>query len=137
MVFTESWTHEILTMQTPGTSGDRGDIPAGEDAENVVSMMTFSHAGGAVGKVTTTSTPAGFAGLGKRNTREYTNCANCHNATATAKAAPLAMNFNTPESPWWKWPVVAISLGITGFVLFQFWPVVVMVIRFFARRIEK
>lgn len=126
VVETETWEHEPLTMQEPTPTGARGDIPAGVDASDVVSQVTFSHAGGALGKITTVKENKGL--FRKPKKEAYLNCANCHGPDKQAPTVPLKAE--TPRDAWWTWPVYIVLGGFILFVLIKLFPVLEILRRF-------
>ncbi len=94
VILTENRSGEVLQMKEIEKTGSRGDIPQGEKAKNAVTT-SFTHAGGNVGKVTTTKKLFG-------KPQVYYNCANCHKQSLEQ----LGIKTEQPENPWYHWPLI-------------------------------
>lgn len=112
VLITETSDGEKMTMQEIEKTGDIGDIPAGVKREDVVSMMSFSHAGGKLAKVGTIKSKWNpFA-----KPHAYFNCIDCHVQTSKQ----LGAKAERPEDPWYRWPLILLILSAIGAV-FWFW----------------
>lgn len=86
------------------------DIPQGVEPSEVVSHVTFSHAGGAIGSITTTNEKHGI--FTKKKPQTYVNCRNCH--VSGGPAVPLPFDSSRPAGPViWPWLLgLAAVLGV-------------------------